>query len=45
MSDDVWEHVNNSEAEYFSQIDENNYIVYEDLKANFGNMFDSNYLK
>jgi len=43
ISDDVWEHVNNPEAEYFSQIDENNYIVYDNLKANFANMFGSNY--
>ncbi|MBC8311067.1 MAG: hypothetical protein H8E72_02070 [Candidatus Marinimicrobia bacterium] len=43
ISDDIWESINDTTADYLFQTDENNYIVYEDLKANLSNMFSSDY--
>jgi hypothetical protein len=43
ISDDIFTNVSDPSADYLFQTNENNYIVYEDLKTNFGTMFGDNY--
>ena len=43
ISDEIWRAIDDTTANYLFQIDGRDYIIYEDLKANLGNMFGSNY--
>ncbi|MBT5077994.1 MAG: hypothetical protein HOM61_03705 [Candidatus Marinimicrobia bacterium] len=43
ISDEIWREIDDTTANYLFQIDDRDYIIYEDLKANLVSMFGSNY--